>query len=244
MFHLLIESKAPRRTPLGGSAVSAAGHAALVAALVVLSARADAPAARVPEDRVIFTPPMPPLPPTPIHAPPHVATSPSSSTTPAPKEVPSLVPPIEILVGIPPIDLSLLASPSHEDSWSAGPRGSRGDGVPGGTGTGTGAAMATGVFREEQVDTPVFLAPGMTAPRYPDGLRAAGVSGSVMVEFVVDTAGRVEPRSIQLIQTDHVLFASAVRDVLPRYRFIPAEAGGRKVRQLVRLPFRFDLHHE
>ena len=67
--------------------------------------------------------------------------------------------------------------------------------------------------------------------------------GSVMVEFVVDTTGRVEPGSIQLTQADHALFASAVRDVLPRYRFIPAMAAGHRVRQLVRLPFRFDLHN-
>jgi hypothetical protein len=32
-----------------------------------------------------------------------------------------------------------------------------------------------------------------------------------------------------------------VKAVLPRYRFIPAETGGRKVKQLVQLPFTFAL---
>ena len=33
-------------------------------------------------------------------------------------------------------------------------------------------------------------------------------------------------------------------EVMPRLRFMPAEARGHKVRQLVRLPFRFDVNPE
>lgn len=238
MFQTLIESKAHCRPQWGGSVVSAVGHATIVSALIVLTAQANEPARRTVEDRVIFTPPRAPAPNPP--AAPRVATGAPSSSTPAVLGTPPLVLRVEIPVGVPPVDLGMQAV-TQEDTWTVGPRGSRVDGLPGGTGTGP--ANATDVFREEQVDKPVFLAPGSTAPRYPDGLRAAGISGSVMVEFVVDTAGRVEPGSIQLSQADHALFASAVRDVLPRYRFIPAMAAGHRVRQLVRLPFRFDLHN-
>lgn len=78
-------------------------------------------------------------------------------------------------------------------------------------------------------------------PRYPDQLRAAGVTGRVIVRLVVDTAGRVEPGSVMIRESSHDLFAEAVRAVLPSLRFVPAEAGGRKVRMLVDLPFEFRL---
>jgi periplasmic protein TonB len=79
-------------------------------------------------------------------------------------------------------------------------------------------------------------------PRYPDQLRAAGVTGRVVVRLVVDTMGRVEPASVVIRESSHDLFAQAVRAVLPSLRFVPAEAGGRKVRMLVDLPFEFRLN--
>lgn len=78
-------------------------------------------------------------------------------------------------------------------------------------------------------------------PRYPDQLRAAGVTGRVVVRLVVDTIGRVEPASVVIRESSHELFAQAVRAVLPALRFAAAEAGGRKVRMLVDLPFEFQL---
>ncbi len=61
----------------------------------------------------------------------------------------------------------------------------------------------------------------------------------VLVEFVVDTLGRVEPTSVRVVESDHPYFSDAVLRALPVYRFLPAEVQGRRVRQLVRLPFRF-----
>ena len=98
------------------------------------------------------------------------------------------------------------------------------------------------VLGAEQVDRAVILAPGTPMPAFPEALRAAGLSGTVLMEFVVDTAGRVEPGSIRFVQSDHELFSTAVRAVMSRLRFLPAEVKGRRVRQLVRLPFRFDVH--
>jgi protein TonB len=54
--------------------------------------------------------------------------------------------------------------------------------------------------------------------------------------------GRVEEGSSRVVTADHPLFAASVRTALPTYRFLPAEAEGRRVRQLVRLPFRFSLN--
>ena len=44
-----------------------------------------------------------------------------------------------------------------------------------------------------------------------------------------------------VIDSTHDLFSRAVRDALARARFTPAEAGGRKVRQLVEQAFTFRI---
>ena len=68
-------------------------------------------------------------------------------------------------------------------------------------------------------------------------------AGHVSVDgMVVDTLGRVESGSPRVLSTEHEQFAASVRAILPKYRFLAAEAGGHRVRQLVRLPFRFSLN--
>ena len=38
------------------------------------------------------------------------------------------------------------------------------------------------------------------------------------------------------------MFSLAVKNALPRMRFLPAEVGGRKVKQLVQQPFGFNIN--
>jgi protein TonB len=64
----------------------------------------------------------------------------------------------------------------------------------------------------------------------------------VIVEFVVDERGEPVQGSIRVVQSDNDLFADAVRVALGRLRFTPAEVGGKKVRQLVQMPFVFTLN--
>ena len=47
--------------------------------------------------------------------------------------------------------------------------------------------------------------------------------------------------SFKVIKSSHDLFTNSVRQVLPQMRFHAAEVGGRKVRQLVQMPFQFSL---
>jgi protein TonB len=84
-------------------------------------------------------------------------------------------------------------------------------------------------------------APNSPTPQYPDILRQAGVEGEALVSFVVDTTGRADVASFKVIRATHELFATAVKNALPRMRFIPAEVGDRKVRQLVQQPFSFAI---
>jgi periplasmic protein TonB len=72
-------------------------------------------------------------------------------------------------------------------------------------------------------------------------LRSANVEGEVLVQFVVDTTGRVEKGSIKILKSSHELFTNAVQSALNSMRFYPAEIGGRKVKQLVQQPFNFAL---
>lgn len=97
-----------------------------------------------------------------------------------------------------------------------------------------------GVFAAERVDQPVVLdSASLPAIEYPPALRAAGTSGVVLAEFVVDTAGRAEPEYFGVVSATDPLFTAAVREALGRLRFRPAMLRGRAVRQVVRLPFEF-----
>lgn len=78
-------------------------------------------------------------------------------------------------------------------------------------------------------------------PVYPPQLEQRGITGSVRSQFVVDTMGKAEINSIKILSSDHPLFSEAVLDVIPRMRFFPASFKGKKVRQLVQLPFNFHL---
>jgi hypothetical protein len=42
-----------------------------------------------------------------------------------------------------------------------------------------------------------------------------------------------------VLKSTHDLFTAAVKEVVLRYKFTPAELAGRKVKQLVQLPFEF-----
>lgn len=94
-----------------------------------------------------------------------------------------------------------------------------------------------------QVAKPARALPGSIAPIYPDSLRHAGVSGEVRAQFVVDTTGRVDARTIKITSATNQAFAASVRAALPKIRFTPAEIAGRRVKQLVQQPFTFSITH-
>jgi protein TonB len=96
-------------------------------------------------------------------------------------------------------------------------------------------------FDVATVEQAVVPRAGNPEPRYPSLLSRAGVEGMVVVRFVVDTLGGVESESVRVLSATHEQFARAVREVLPRMRFVPAEVGGRRVRQLVEQRFGFEL---
>lgn len=92
-----------------------------------------------------------------------------------------------------------------------------------------------------EVDSTVQRDPFSAAPAYPADLLAKGVQGSAMVRYVVDTTGRADMRTFQVISATHPGFADAVREAMPLMRFTPAKIGVHRVRQLVEQPFNFEI---
>ncbi len=80
---------------------------------------------------------------------------------------------------------------------------------------------------------------GNPSPRYPSVLESSRVEGSVLAQFVVDTLGRIDMNTFSVVESTNDLFSASLRSALQKWRFHPAEAGGRKVRQIVQLPSRF-----
>lgn len=103
------------------------------------------------------------------------------------------------------------------------------------------AYNANQTYFEFQVTKAVTVAPGNASPRYPDSLRTANVEGQVLLQFVVDTSGRPDMSQFKVLKSSHELFTAAVHNALPMMKFNPAELNGRRVKQLVQMPFQFNL---
>ena len=215
MLRVLVESAGRRREHgVAWTAASAFAHATLIGAAVIATTRETLP----------------------VHidqAPPHLlymSPRPSAPTPSSENEVKANVPMIR------PLEFALPALPRVEFDKPA-QQSSLSFDVPAGHGLhGPGASEAapTGeVYVPASVDRTVVPNADNPGPEYPPMLRAASVEGEVVVRFVVDSLGRVEPASIVVVEATHASFADAVRRWLPRTRYRAAELAGRPVRQLV-----------
>jgi len=94
------------------------------------------------------------------------------------------------------------------------------------------------VYTANQVDSAAQLK--TSAPiEYPPSLFAAGVGGSVVVEFVVAANGTVEEETIGIISSTNGLFSEAAKAAVRRTVFVPALKNAKPVRQLVQQPIIF-----
>lgn len=90
-----------------------------------------------------------------------------------------------------------------------------------------------------------------STPKYPENFPEKGVTGDLIMQFIVDTTGRAEmvtvkdlwppsrPRLTGELGRYYETFRRAVIQSISRDRFEPARIGGCKVRQLVQMPFGF-----
>ena len=79
----------------------------------------------------------------------------------------------------------------------------------------------------------------MLGRRYPEILRARGVSGEVRLAFVVDRSGQVEKGSVTVLSYHGEEFVFLTIRYLPMLRFRPALLSGKAVRVRVELPVRW-----
>ena len=152
-------------------------------------------------------------------APPDQIPGPPASPVDVPSPAPIRLPPIDTRV---PFDPQVLLRDARDA------RGDRGvDGAP------------DGPWSPTAVEVPPALLAGPPLA-YPELLRRAGTTGTVVVQVVIDTLGRAEPGSLAL-ESSHAGFEAAARAYVLGAVFRPGRTRGRAVRVLVRLPIGFTL---
>lgn len=231
MLGVLLESRARAQRRSGGAALSMAAHLAIIGAIAASTVHGRTPAPDKPKVVLLhFTQPT-------VRTP--VARTVTTSAVPSMPnlqtftirrvEVPTFVP-----RSLPPVDVS---GGAPFDSIVISGLGTTGGGGPRSVIDGDGSASSTdwrGAELLMRIATSV-------KPRYPEVLRQSGIDGRVIVQFTVDTAGRVEPASIRVLSSTHELFTRAVRDALVQFRFKPAMVGDRRVPALAEMPFEFQI---
>lgn len=232
MFGELLESRARVQRRSGGIALSVLTHVALIGAATAATVHGST---EKPEKTkpVFLTFNAPPPPKSIVHQ--QAATSPVvklAQTLSIPRielVAPPIVPPT-----LPPINSG--GTPTPDDFIA----------VRGGSGTGVGRSTvfdpAPAESNTDWRGTEVLMhVLSSGKPRYPESLRQAGVDGSVLIQFTVDTTGRVDMRSVKVLNSTHDMFTEAVRQSLGAFRFKPAEVNGKRVPALAQMPFEFHL---
>ncbi|MDX2194128.1 MAG: energy transducer TonB [Gemmatimonadales bacterium] len=154
------------------------------------------------------------------------------SANPPPKGFQTIQALTEVPTTIPPVDINQKALDARNFS-GVGAEGGVFSGIVGGTGAVSAEEIATTAYRYEDIDepaTPLF----QPSPKYPPQLQAAGIQGSVVLKFIIDTLGKAEPGSLQVEAATHPLFAPNAKDAILGSRFTVAKLNGTKVRQLTK----------
>ncbi len=76
-------------------------------------------------------------------------------------------------------------------------------------------------------------------PVYPHEARQSGLTGEVLVEFMVDEDGRV--MNVRVVRSSHATFEAPTLTAVAKWRFEPGRKNGRAVRFQMRVPVRFGL---
>jgi protein TonB len=234
MLNTLIESRRARSRNRGATAVSVIFHALLVTLIAAVTAHASdrTPTTRPKAPDVIYVEPLDHIQPVEHRPAPARVEAPSEPKIPelpyrtvdVPTTIPTDIP--QANPSLPPIDASQFISGSRSNRGTIG-AGAR---TPGG---------ASGTFTAWEVEKAVVPLSGNPKPEYPSMLQSARVDGEVLAQFVVDTTGRVDMSTFRAIQATDELFVQSVRRTLAKWKFLPAEVGGVRVRQLVQMPLTF-----
>lgn len=234
MLQRLLETRATPDRGTGSTVASVAIHAVVIALAVALTVRAeDGPQDCTESPRQPGCPVLPPL----VYVEPTIMTPDGRGRSGSGRTHSGTLPPsLPLLPDVAGPDIDV---PSIPTSGLSDGRDARDQlGVLAGT---SGEPASGAITSERSVDVPIRELESPT-PRYPAALRARGVSGVVLAEFVVDSTGRVDPASVRVLDSPDPLFGEAVRASLRGARFTPGTVRGRPVRTLARRAYRFELH--
>jgi len=76
---------------------------------------------------------------------------------------------------------------------------------------------------------------------YPEGLRMGHVTGRVLLSAILDTTGRVDARTVKVLESPHRELTREARRYLEAATFAPARMDGRAVRVCIELPVDFRI---
>lgn len=226
MFETLLESKrqSEGKRALGVSVVSILMHTAIIAGAVYATLQAKTAATDLKVDTTVVLLDQKQQQKPPDQPPPPQVDVPLKGfqTVVAITDIPKSIPQVNLTEKFDPKDFS-------------------GVGVEGGVANGI-EPTSNAVFSSDivQEKPEVLSQPPLT---YPPLLRQAGIQGVVTLRFIVDTTGRVERSSIQVVHSDNPGFNSPATDLASRMLFRPGRQYGRAVRVLVELPVNFTLTH-
>jgi protein TonB len=241
MFDVLLVSRPTHRRAPQSALGSLVIHGLVLAAAVATTrASLDAPGGPSADTTLVFLQRLAP-PETRPEAPPEprvVETRPIVPVPAPPKGFQTVVAPKDIPTTIPPIDLTAKA---------LDPRDFTGRGVEGGVARGVVGGIGKVEAPSDEVYEVTTAEPGFApavliaqpTPRYPPVLQQIGLSGRVVLQFVVDTTGRVELTSIHVLESTHEGFEPPAREAVAAATFRPARLGARPVRQLAQQGVRF-----
>ncbi len=175
-----------------------------------------------------------PEPPPPEPAPsPKVRLDPIVSLRPPPQGFQAVTAPVGVPSDIPPVDFTEQFDPRNFSG--VGVEGGVFDGVKGGTGS----VDASALYRVAALDERPERLSGPPL-QYPAALRQAGISGVVVIEFVIETTGRVDPSSINIVRSSNAAFEGPARDVIRKSLFRAGRVRGIAVRVLVQQQIDFN----
>jgi protein TonB len=237
VFDNLIESSRKPQSSLKQQVVSLFLHAGLIFGAI----KATQGAAETIRDIVVDTnmvflkpPETPPPPPPPQNV---VVTA-----NPPPQGFQVVSPPDNIPTEIPPVNLNERFDP--KDFTGKGVEGGIAAGVAGGTGP---VPIEGEVFLAAEVDqTPQITNNAQCmeffTDNFPPVMKSAGIAGRVVMQFVVNTDGHVEPNSVKIVNSSHKAFEDPARKGITSVcTFKAGSSRGQPVRVLVQQAVSFTL---
>ena len=97
------------------------------------------------------------------------------------------------------------------------------------------------VYRRDDVERAPLPESGTLGPAYPASLLRLRLGGEVLVQFVIDSTGTADRRSVRILHATHPAFARSVEIALGTTRFLPGEVQGQRVRVLVEQRYFFRI---